>query len=59
MPSDVDRGKIGCFRECIVEMRPDQIDFLEHLLRSWRIFGRDDGVALTARAIKRVLNDRP
>lgn len=59
MPNEAQRDEIGRLRETIVEMRTDQIDHLEHLLRSWGIFGRTDGIELTWRAIKRVLNDRP
>lgn len=59
LPNDGDRHQISRAQECIVEMRPDQIDHLTHLLRSWGIFGRYDGVALTWRAIKRVLRDKP
>jgi hypothetical protein len=40
-------------------MRPDQIKHFEHLLRSWGVFGRYDGLALTWRAVKRTLRDRP
>lgn len=59
MPSDAQRQKIGVLREHYATMRPDQIKHLEHLLRSWRIFGRTDGIELTWRAIKRTLRDRP
>lgn len=61
MPSDIERKQIGVLREHIVEMRSDQLKHLEHLLRSWRIFGDGsaDGIALTWRAIKRTLRDRP
>lgn len=60
MPNcNAERQKIGAIRERFVEMRPDQIKHLEHLLRSWRVFGAQDGIAVTWRAIKRVLRDRP
>lgn len=59
MPSEAQERRIGAMRESVVEMRPDQIRHLEHLLRSWRIFGRYDGIALTWRAIKRTLRDKP
>jgi hypothetical protein len=61
LPSDLQRQRIGEMREHMLEMRPDQIKHLEHLLRSWRIFGAagDHGIAMTRRAIKRVLRDRP
>lgn len=59
MPNAAERKEIARIRESVVDFRPDQIAHLEHLLRSWRIFGRPDGIALTWRAIKRTLNDRP
>lgn len=59
MPSEAQSKEIGAMRESVVEMRPDQIRHLEHLLRSWRIFARGDALALTWRAIKRTLRDRP
>lgn len=59
MPNDAAKDRIAVMRESVVEMRPDQIKHLEHLLRSWGIFGRGDAVALTWRAIKRTLRDRP
>lgn len=59
LPSDAERQKIGVCRETIIEMRPDQIAHLEHLIRSWRIFGSEAGFAMTWRAIQRTLRDRP
>lgn len=59
MPSDAERKKIGVLQEKVIELRRDQINHLEHLLRSWRVFGRTDGIALTNKAIKRVLRDCP
>jgi hypothetical protein len=59
MPTDAQRQKIAVMRESVVEMRPDQLKHFEHLLRSWGVFGRYDGVARTWRAIKRTLRDRP
>lgn len=59
MPNETQRDEIVRMRESVVEMRPDQIRHLEHLLRSWGIFGRSDGIPLTWRAIKRTLRDRP
>jgi hypothetical protein len=59
MPSNNDRQRIEAAQERIIDLRPDQIKHLEHLLRSWRIFGRWDGVDLTWRAIKRTLRDKP
>lgn len=59
MPNEAQRQQIGVMRESVVQMRPDQIKHLEHLLRSWGIFGRADALALTWRAIKRTLRDRP
>jgi len=59
MPSNAQRQKIGVLQEHIVEMRPDQIKHLEHLLRSWGVFGKYDGIAWTWRAIKRTFRDRP
>lgn len=59
MPAEAERQKIEQMRESIIEMRPDQIRHLEHLLRSWGIFGRTDAIAATWRAIKRVLRDKP
>lgn len=59
MPSEAERQSIDRARESVVEMRPDQVKHLEHLLRSWGIFGRPDAIATTWRAIKRVLRDKP
>jgi hypothetical protein len=61
MPSDAQRQQIGRLREQTLEMRQDQIAHLEHLLRSWGIFGRqgDTAIAMTWRAIKRTLRDLP
>lgn len=59
MPSNEQRDQIANAQRRIVEMRQDQIDHLEHLLRSWGIFGASNGIAETWRAIKRVLRDRP
>jgi hypothetical protein len=59
MPNEKQRDAIGRFRESIVEMRPDQLKYFEHLLHSWGIFGRLDGIELTWRAIKKTLHERP
>lgn len=59
MPAEAERVSIERMRESIIEMRPDQIRHLEHLLRSWGIFGSNNAIADTWRAIKRVLRDRP
>lgn len=59
MPSKAERLKIGIMRESMLEMRQDQLRHLEHLLRSWGIFGRQDAIEATWRAIKRTLRDRP
>lgn len=59
MPSEAQRKTISVMRESVVEMRPDQIKHLEHLLRSWGAFGSLDALAITWRAIKRTLRDRP
>ncbi len=59
MPNEAQRDSIGRMRESMAEMRPDQIKHLEHLLRSWGIFGTPNAEALVWRAIKRTLRDRP
>lgn len=59
MPSEAESKKIEFLRESVIEMRSDQIKHLEHLLRSWRVFGRSDSIALIWRAIKRTLRDYP
>lgn len=59
MPNEAQRDKISAMRGSVVEMRPDQIQHLEHLLRSWRVFGSMDGLAVTWRAVKRTLRDKP
>ena len=59
MPSEAERQRIGAMQERVIELRQDQIRHLEHLLRSWGVFGRTDGIEVTWRAIKRVLRDRP
>lgn len=59
MPSEAQKQKIDTLQECIAGFRPDQVAHLEHLLRSWGIFGRPDGLALAYRAMKRTLRDRP
>lgn len=59
LPSDAERQQIGVLQEQVIDLRPDQIAHLEHLLRSWRVFGRADGISATHRAIKRVLRDKP
>lgn len=59
MPSAAERRKIKRMRESVVEMRPDQLRYFEHLLRSWGIFGREDAIAATWRAIKRTFSEHP
>lgn len=59
LPSESERRKIGAAQEAVYEMRADQIKHLEHLLRSWRVFGTSGGIVATWRAIKRTLRDRP
>lgn len=58
MPCEAERHTTGRLRESVLEMRPDQIDHLGHLLRSWRVFG-SDAPHVVWRAIKRTLRDRP
>ena len=59
MPGDGERQKIDRMRESVIEMRSDQLRYLESLLRSWRIFGRSDAIGATWRAIKRTLRECP
>lgn len=59
MPSPMQRQKLSQVRESVVDLRPDQIKHLEHLLRSWGIFGRPNAIELTWRAVKRTLRDKP
>lgn len=61
MPSDSQRQQIRLLRERTTKMRPDQLVHLEHLLRSWRVFGRygDAAIAMTWRAIKKTTRDKP
>lgn len=59
MPTAPQSREIDRVRESVVEFRPDQLAHFEHLLRSWGAFGRWDGLAVTWRAVKRVLRDRP
>lgn len=59
MPTDAQCQKISVMRESVIQMRPDQVKHLEHLLRSWGIFGHPDALAATWRAIKRTLRDLP
>lgn len=58
MPSAAERQQIADAIERILEMRPDQVKYAEHLLRSWRVF-RTDGITLMRRAIKRAIHDKP
>lgn len=59
MPSEAERKQIGALQEHVLELRQDQIRHLEHLLRSWGIFGHQNAIAATWRAIKRTVRDRP
>lgn len=59
MPNEAQRRKIGVMQESVIELRPDQLKHLEHLLRSWGVFGSYQGLDMTWRAVKRVLRDRP
>lgn len=59
MPNEAERQQIGRMRESVIELRPDQLRHFEHLLRSWGIFGRNNALAATYRALKRVLRDKP
>lgn len=59
MPGKSDLEWMGEMQERIYEMRPDQLKHMEHLLRSWEIFGRVGGLSLIWRAIKRTLRDKP
>lgn len=60
MPSQAERTEAeqACI-ETILEMRQDQIRYLEHLLRSWGIFGREGAIEMTWKAIQKTLNQRP
>lgn len=59
MPTEAERRRIAVARETIRQMRPDQIKHVEHLLRSWNIFDRNDSLEIMWRAIKRTRRDRP
>jgi hypothetical protein len=59
MPSASERLKIGVLQETIDRLRVDQRIHMEHLLCSWKIFHRVDGIDLAYRALKRTLRDRP
>lgn len=59
MPSDGERERIRGLQDRVFAMRQDQIGHLSHLLRSWRIYGRDSPVELVWRAIKRTIRDKP
>jgi hypothetical protein len=46
-------------RSIVARFRPDQNAYFEHLVRSWRIFERTDGLSIATRAAKRTMRDRP
>jgi hypothetical protein len=55
LPSAEERNIIGACSVAVRKMRQDQIDHLEHLIRSWRI----SSAAEAWRAVKRTLRDKP
>ncbi len=59
MPTELQRHELARLRNSVVELRPDQYTHFVRLLRSWRIFGRYDGLPLVWKAVKRTLRDRP
>lgn len=59
MLSEGQRQTVSGLQERLQQMRPDQVAHFEHLVRSWGIFRRTDGVDLAAKAVRRVLRDLP
>jgi hypothetical protein len=59
MPNESERLRIGTLQQTIDRLREDQRSHMEHLLCSWKIFHRVDGIDLAYRALKRTLRDMP
>jgi len=59
LPNERERLTIAGFRDRIDQLRPDQLMYFEHLLRSWQVFRSRAGLSMVARAYRRTLNDRP
>jgi hypothetical protein len=59
MLAESQRPQLERLRSVVARFRPDQNAYFEHLVRSWRIFERTDGLSIATRAAKRTMRDRP
>lgn len=59
MLAESQRPQLERLQSVVTGFRPDQRIHFEHLVRSWRIFDRSDGLSIATRAAKRTMQDRP
>lgn len=59
MLAESQRPALEKLRGMQAAFRPDQTAYFEHLLRSWGIFTRSDGLETAVRAAKRTMQERP
>ena len=59
LPTPDEVKTIDRLRDQVDALRPDQVTYFEHLLKSWRIFHSRMGLALCARAYRKTINNRP
>lgn len=63
LPNERERLQIAGFQKRIDALSPEQTEYLQHLLYSWRVFDRGGlrlgCLQLVGKALRRTLNDRP
>lgn len=58
IPTEAHKKRIESLRGELVKLSPNQREHFEHLVRSWGVTKRCNGLAVKEEALKRTLRDR-